>query len=298
MSHDWTRQVERGSPVMLRLIRWIAMRLGRMPARLLLYPITVYFLFFAPVARRASYGFLARATGRPVHWWHVAKHIHHFAATILDRVYLLGGRLDELDIRLHGLGFVTDTLQSGSGCILLGSHLGSFEVLRSLALTRRDFPLKVLMHESHNRTITYLLHAINPDIAGTVIPLGNTESLLKAYEYVQQGYFLGILGDRALDSEKSTRCEFLGEAAAFPTGPVLAASILKTPVIMFFGLYDGGRCYNIYFEKLADRIVIDRASRNEDLRRWTQKYADRLAYHACRSPYNWFNFYDFWNSGP
>lgn len=297
MSHDWTRQAERGSPVMLHLIRWIAMHLGRMPARLLLYPITLYFLIFAPVARRASYGYLERVTGSPVRWWHVAKHIHHFAATILDRVFLLSGRLEVLDIRLHHIELVMDTLASGSGCLLLGSHLGSFEVLRALALTRHDFPLKVLMHESHNRTITDILHTINPGIAETVIPLGNTESLLTAYEYVQQGYFLGILGDRVFDREKSTHCEFLGDSAAFPTGPMLVASLLETPVILFFGLYEGGRCYNIYFEKLTDRVVVDRASRNGDLGMWTQKYADRLAFHARRSPYNWFNFYDFWNAG-
>ena len=40
----WTQLPERGTPAMLRLINWIAVHIGRAAARLLLYPITLYFL--------------------------------------------------------------------------------------------------------------------------------------------------------------------------------------------------------------------------------------------------------------
>ena len=115
MSSGWTRHGERGSPVMLYLIRWIALHLGRKPARLILYPITLYFLLFAPAARRASFDYLSRALERPVHWWHVARHIFTFSATILDRVYLLTGRHALLDVQIHGLAAVQKRLDAGSG---------------------------------------------------------------------------------------------------------------------------------------------------------------------------------------
>lgn len=296
MSLDWTRHAERGSPFMLRLIRWIALHLGRAPARLLLYPITLYFLLFAPAARRASRDYLRRATGQPARGWQVAKHIFRFAATILDRVFLLSGKQTRLDIRLQGMDLVRERLATGTGCILLGSHLGSFEVLRALAVTESRFPLKVLMQVSHNETITAILHAINPDIAGTVIPLGDANSLLKAYEFAQQGYSIGMLGDRVAEPAKTVACELLGATATFPTGPMLAAASLKLPVILFFGLYEGGRRYRIHFELFSDCVSIDRRHRLADIQAWTQKFADRLAYYARLSPYNWFNFYDFWET--
>jgi predicted LPLAT superfamily acyltransferase len=31
------------------------------------------------------------------------------------------------------------------------------------------------------------------------------------------------------------------------------------------------------------------------LQEWTQRYVDRLEFHALRAPYNWFNFYDYWH---
>ena len=56
MSRSWRRQRERGTPGALRLIRWIALHLGRTSARLLLFPITLFFLAVAAPQRRASRG--------------------------------------------------------------------------------------------------------------------------------------------------------------------------------------------------------------------------------------------------
>ena len=153
-----------------------------------------------------------------------------------------------------------------------------------------------LMQVSHNKTITAILHAINPDIAGTVIPLGDADSLLKAHEFARQGYIIGMLGDRVAEPSKTVACELLGATAAFPTGPMLAASCLKLPVILFFGLYEGGRRYHIHFELFSECVNIDRQHRLADVQVWAQKFADRLAYYARLSPYNWFNFYDFWET--
>jgi predicted LPLAT superfamily acyltransferase len=296
MSHDWTQDKERGTEFFLLLIRWIAVHLGRPVARLLLFPITAYFFLFAPDARRASYRFLHRIQGSPAHWWQVARHLHHFSATILDRVFLLTGKHGQLDITVHNAELVFEHTTPGNCAVLLGSHLGSFEVLRALAINDRKLRLKVLMHEAHNELITRILHALNPDVAETVIPLGTPNSLLKAYEYLQQGYLIGMLGDRVVDSAKTTACDFLGSQTDFPTGPMLTAAALKAPVILFFGLYQGGRRYEIHFELLANQVTIDRSRRAQDVQLWTQRYADRLAHFTRMSPYNWFNFYDFWET--
>jgi predicted LPLAT superfamily acyltransferase len=296
MSNGWTNQEERGTPFMLYLIRWIAMNLGRTTARIILYPITLYFLIFAPTARQASRNYLQRVSDKPVHISHIAKHIHHFSATILDRVFLLTGKFSTLDIQVHNIELIEKQLDSGNGCILLGSHIGSFEILRALAIAKHNLPVKVLMQEAHNEMITRILHSLNPDIADSVIQLGKPNALLKVHEYLQEGYLIGILGDRVVDSHKTMPCKVIGAEATLPTGPLLIASALKSPIVLFFGIYDGGNKYDIYFEEFADHIAIDRNNRDRDLHYWMQKYADRLTHHAKQSPYNWFNFYDFWKN--
>ena len=70
--------------------------------------------------------------------------------------------------------------------------------------------------------------------------------------------------------------------------------MLKVPVLLFFGLYLGNNRYALHFELFADEIAVRGDHRSEDIRLWTQRYADRLEHYARLAPYNWFNFYDFW----
>ncbi len=294
-AHRWTALPERGTPASLRLIAWIAVHIGRSAARLLLYPITLYFVIGARAARRVSYEYLKRVRGRPPHWWHVFRHFHCFAATILDRVYLLRSEFEHFDVTLHEKEILHRQIESGKGCILLGSHFGSFEVLRTLGMTQQDFSLKVLMDIAHNQNITRFLDALNHKIASTVIVPDRPDTLLRVKESLDAGFLVGMLGDRVSSGDKTTQCRFFGSPATFPAGPILIAAMMHCPVILFFGLYRGGKHYEIYFEHFADDVILNRDHRAEDIQNWMQRYVERLEHYARLAPYNWFNFYPFWD---
>ena len=294
-SDRWTTLPERGTPASLRVIAWIAVHIGRSAARLLLYPVTLYFVITAHAARWVSYEYLKRVRGGSARWWRVFRHFHWFAATILDRVYLLRGEFDRFDVTVHGKQIVQRQLETAKGSILLGSHLGSFEVLRALGVMQRKFPLKVLMDTVHNQNITRFFDALNPKIAGTVIAPDRPDTLIRVKESLDTGCFVGMLGDRVFGGDKTTRCQFLGMPATFPGGPIILAAMMRCPVILFFGLYRGGNHYEIYFEHFADVIVLDRHRRAEETQLWMRRYAERLEHYARLAPYNWFNFYPFWD---
>ncbi|MCB1770259.1 MAG: YdcF family protein [Candidatus Competibacteraceae bacterium] len=298
MSRQWGQLPERGSGWTLRLIRWIALHLGRSAGRTLLYPITLYFLATAGEARRGSRLFLRRALGCEPGWREQFRHIHCFAATILDRVYFLTGRLNDFEMEIFGSQWILDQAASGRGCLLLGSHLGSFEALRAIGLHLRHFPIRILMNTRHNPAMTQLLDALNPALAQTIIPIGGPETLIKVQESVEQGYLVGVLGDRVAPGEKAAHCQFFSQQVALPVAPILFAALAGCPVILCFGLYQGGNRYQIHFELLAERITLDRRHRQEQLGFWVQRYADRLEHYARDAPYNWFNFYDYWQEAP
>ena len=291
----WASLPERGTPLSLRAIAWIAIHIGRWGARLLLYPITLYFVITAHAARRTSYEYLKRLCGEPVHWWHVFHHFHCFAATILDRVYLLRGEFERFRVTVHGKEILHRQIESGKGSVLLGSHLGSFEMLRALGVMQRSVPLKVLMDAEHNQNITRFFDALNPTVAGTVIAPDRPDTLIRVKENLDAGCFIGMLGDRVSGGDKTTQCEFLSAHATFPAGPVLVAATMRCPVILFFGLYRGGNSYEIHLEHFADEIILDRNHRARDIQLWMQRYAQRLEHYARLAPYNWFNFYPFWD---
>jgi predicted LPLAT superfamily acyltransferase len=294
-AQSWANLPERGTPASLRVLAWIAVHIGRPAARLLLYPVTLYFLLSGRTARRVSYEYLTRVRAASPHWWHVFRHFHCFAATILDRVFLLRGEFEQFDLTTHQRDVVRRHIEGGKGCILLGSHLGSFEVLRTMGVTQQSFPLKVLMDVAHNENITRFLDALNQEIAATVIVPDRPDTLLRVKESLDTGSLIGILGDRALNDGKTTRCQFLGAPATFPAGPILLASMMHCPVILFFGLYHGGKRYEIHFEDFAQEITLNRDRRAQDVQQWVQRYAERLEHYARLAPYNWFNFYPFWD---
>jgi len=293
----WQTQDERGTLFWLRVITWIALRIGRPVAWCLQYPITLYFFLTSPKTRRASYAFLNRALARPASWRDSFRQHRYFACTILDRVYLLSRRYDCLDVEIHGQEAILERISAGSGCIILGSHLGSFEVLRSLGARRDEFSIRVLMRHEQNQVITEFLNHLDADIADVVIPLGQIDSMLRAQEAAEQGALIGLLGDRAVPGEESHECSFLGKSAPFPVAPMKLAMIMKIPVYQFFGVYRGGNRYDIHFELLTDALDVSRGERAAVAAHLVEQYASRLEHYAKKAPYNWFNFYDFWQSG-
>ena len=279
---------------MLRLIRWIALHLGRGVARSLLYPITGYFLLTASQQRRASREFLGLVLDRPVGLPDLVRHFHTFASTILDRVYMMTDRYDCFDLTIHNDELIAEQIANNRGCMLIGSHLGSFEVLRITAVVRRELPVKILMYPQHNEMLVRILSELNPALNRSIIPLGQPDTLIRARECVESGAILGLLGDRVADSGKTVTCQFLARPTTFSQGPMLLASLLKVPVFLFFGLYLGDNRYEIHIEPFADLVELRRGHREADVQAWTQRYAQRLEHFARLAPYNWFNFYDYW----
>src|SRR5947199_9830325 len=110
-------------------------------------------------------------------------------------------------------------METGKCAILLGSHLGSFDVLRALGVMQRSFPLKVLMDKAHNENITRFFDALNPGIAGTVIPPDRPDTLIMVRESLDANYFIGMLGDRVFGADKTRRCDFRGCLATVGSGP-------------------------------------------------------------------------------
>ena len=297
MSAGWLEQRERGSLAALRFMTWLTRSLGYRAASLLLAPICLYYLAFAPRARGASRDFLGRVHGRPARRVEVYRHFLAFAGTLLDRVEVLRGRDARFDVRVHGAEALAAALAPRRGCLLLGSHLGSFEVLRVIGETRHGLAINLVMHEANAPHASQWARALAPELAARIIAQGTPETLLRVRECLQRGEVVAMLGDRVLDDARAVHCAFLGSAARFPSGPLLAAAMLDVPVVTFFCVRRAARRYDVRFELLVERIAAERADREQSVARWVCAYAARLEAQARAAPDNWFNFYDFWHAG-
>jgi predicted LPLAT superfamily acyltransferase len=293
---DWTRSPERSNMLMLRIMTWISLRLGRRAGRMVLHLIAGYFLLFAPASRAGSRCYLARILQRPARLTDIYKHFFWFASTIHDRVYLLNQRFDLFDIEIHGEQLMKDALKDGRGLFLIGAHMGSFEVIRALGRRHSGMRVAMAMYEENARKINRILAAINPSAQQDVIGLGRIDSMLKISEYLEQGTLVGMLADRSLGNDDTETVTLLGSSARLPLGPFRMAAILRRPVIFMTGLYLGDNRYRIHFEELADFSHTPRDQRQAQVRQAVERYAQLLEQHCRRAPYNWFNFFDFWHT--
>jgi hypothetical protein len=295
---DWLREQEKSNLAILKLMVWISLTFGRRAGRVVLHGIAAYYVLFAPRARRYSRAYLRRALGRWAGWTDGFRHVLSFASTIHDRIYLLNDRFDLFDIEIIGAEALHAALAQQPGALLIGAHLGSFEVLRAVGRGQAGLKVAMLMYEENARKINATLAAINPAANDDIIPLGRLDSLLQASEKLEQGYLVGMLADRGLGDDPTVDCEFLGKMAPLPLGPFRTAAMLRRPVFFMTGLYLGGNRYRIHFEPLADFSATPRGQRDAAIRAAMHAYAGRLT-HFCRvAPYNWFNFFDFWQEKP
>ena len=292
----WQSRPEGGGRFAIWLIRAIALHGGRRVARLCLYPITLYFYVRRRPERLASKQYLQRVFGRAVMPWQVLRHLHCFAATTMDRVFLLAHGETPFQIQTQGLELLDECIALGRGVLLLGSHQGSFEALRAVGARRPDMPLRVVLDKQKTPAMTELLESLSPEVGACVIDAAQdgTSIALAMAEACQRGAVVAMLADRGRGHETLRHAQFLGSPAPFPISPWLLAHTLRVPVVLCFGLYLGGNRYRLVFEPMAERVEIPRHNRGPALDALITAYAQRLEHYVRVAPYNWFNFYDFW----
>ena len=293
---DWRQQPERSNMFWLRVMSWLSLHLGRRVSRLVLHPIAAYFLLFAADARRASRDYLHRALGRPARLGDVYRHFHSFASAIHDRVYLLNERFDLFDIAIEGREHIEATIGEGKGVFLMGAHVGSFEVIRAIGRAQPGLHVAMVMYEENARKINAALSAISPRATQDIIPLGTLDAMLRVRDALDGGSLVGILGDRGLASESTTTVPLLGDPAQLPVGPWRMAAMLRRPVLLMAGLYEGGNRYRIRFMPLADFSEVTAAERSAAIENAIGVYARAIEALCRAAPYNWFNFFDVWAS--
>jgi predicted LPLAT superfamily acyltransferase len=156
----------------------------------------------------------------------------------------------------------------------------------------------MVMHQDNAQKITTMLAAINPEAVQDIIALGHVDSMLKVREHLDEGGAVGMLADRTPGNDTLYPVQILGTDANLPGGPLRMAALLRRPVVFMAGLYLGGNRYAIHFDRLADFSAVARDERDAALEAAIARYAALLDHYCRKAPYNWFNFFDFWQPAP
>ncbi len=295
----WKSVPEAGTILGIRLVTGSYRLFGRRFAAGMLWLIAWHFTFFGGPRRTAAIDYFRRAGITPTSH-NVHALIWRFACVALDRLLFLSGDIKGLTFEHFGHDDLMAAVESGKGALLVGSHLGSFEAMRTLA-HRYDVPLLVLADFSNAQRINALLQQLSGKVRFRLLELKADDplNLLQVKEAVDRGELVAMLGDRRTDREdRDVTVPFLGGEAKFPIGPYVLAHVLQCPVYFVAGIYDHPTRYELHCVPLSPRIELPRRGRAEAVRDEAARYARTLEDFTRRAPFNWFNFFPFWVDSP
>jgi predicted LPLAT superfamily acyltransferase len=247
---------------------------------------------YATTEGRAALG-TTRAPGLALVW----RHFRTFGRSILDRVEIWLGREDTFQVEFEGRPLLRALVGARRGALLLGAHLGSFDVLRLLA-RRSGIAVSILMYTRHSARINAFFRELSPEAALRVIELdpNSVEAAFEIRRRINAGEFVAILADRPAPGGhgRNVRVPLLGAPVPLPEGSFELASVLGCPVLSVIALRHGPRHYVGHCTLLSEGEVVPRAQRAARTRELALRYAAELERHCLAFPLQWFNFIDYW----
>ncbi|MBP5519705.1 MAG: hypothetical protein J6X84_03895 [Treponema sp.] len=276
-------------------------------------PVAFFFFIFSSHARRAARSYqkqLRKFTGGKI----PSKisgytQIINFTLCVLEKMegWLGKVRFDRINYQKDDVSEVIDLLRQGKGVLLITSHLGNMELLRSLQnynteLCGREVPVVIIMDMNVSEQFTKTMKEINPDYSMNVVDASNVgpDSMIYISEQAEKGALIVVAGDRtsAQNRQKIIRKSFLGKEASFPYGVFLLTSLLKLPTFYMFGMRSRlsifSPKYNVHIEKSLIDFNGPRSEREARISECCGEYAKKLEKFCLMYPYQWYNFFNFW----
>ena len=307
-STHWSSIREAGSLFGLKFL-WLMHRIfGRWMVSFMLFPTVVYFLLFRVQTRRSSYAFLLIHYRYFPEYWakkpnyiNVARHFWEFAEAVVDKLMSWAIDINADEFYIQDEEYLERLMADKRGRLIIGSHFGNLEYCRGFVHRYRDKVINILIHDKHAENYNALMTQLNSESRVNIFQVSDFDipTMLRIKAKIDAGEWMFIAGDRSppSGSRRTADVKFMGKTAALPIGPYMLAKGLACPVELIFSCYD----YNSKKEKIrvelmsfTERVVLDRKNRDQQLQAYAQRYALALEKQCARTPYQWFNFYDFW----
>ncbi len=266
---------------------------GVLPAYVFLVPACVSYALFDRCSKRALRAYRARL-GVHSNFQALYRHFYCFGMSMVDRFTFLVHRRRPFTYTCIGEERIATAAAQRRGAILLSAHVGNWEIAGNLLYDRLDVPINVLMVDAEREALqrVYQPALERRRFKAITIEPDSPDAMVETVARLRQGEIVCLLGDRLLDG-RSMAVPFLGRSARFPVGPFAIAALTGAPVIPVFTLKTGLRHYT-FTAREPICVPADRERRDEAIREALQRYVAHLEDAVRAHPYQWYNFYDFW----
>jgi predicted LPLAT superfamily acyltransferase len=272
---------------------------GRRAAYAMLAVVVFYYMLFRADQRRKSEFYLRRrfpgAKGARL-WLHSYRMSLALGKSLIDRavVGILGP--SSTRVTLSGKEELLSLLAEGRGLILITAHVGSWQTAMA-ALDFLNQPVSLLMQrEAGDIDRHYFEHGGRECPFRIIDPSGALGGALEMLQVLKSGQILSVMGDRMFGSDRNAvNVEFLGAPVPFPFSAYKLASATGAPIGVLLSAKTGLDSYELRLARVI-RVPAGLRRGNEAFVPYVRQFAETLEEYAQQYPYQFFNFYDMWDS--
>ena len=144
------------------------------------YPIAFFYMIFSTYARKFARGYQKQlreyTNGKVPKRVRAFRQILSFALCLVEKMEGWLGKVDfdRISLQDDDIGELVERLKRGESAILMASHLGNMELMRSMqdyvtGLCGRKVPVLIIMDMKMSENFTKTLKEINPEYSTNVI---------------------------------------------------------------------------------------------------------------------------------
>lgn len=280
----------KGTAFGYRFFVGIIKNLGVYPAYAFLYLVVLYYFFFSNETSGHIYRYFNKHIGysKIKSFFKIYTSYYRLGQMLIDKTTIMAGMKDKFTSESFGADNMRAIVADKKGGILLGAHLGNWEIAGHYLMGYGD-TINILVYDREHEQIKNYMDQVTGGRKFKLIPIKDDLSHIYAIgEALERNEIIATTADRFLNDGKTRSFQFLGEEARFPMGIFQIIKTFRANYSFVYGVKRGATHYNFYcrpHRTVTSATTID--SIMED-------YVRDLEGMVRANPDQWFNYYDFW----
>ena len=210
----------------------------------------------------------------------------NFGQALIDKLAVYVRKENLFNIEHNNDHYLFEMAKAGKGGILLGSHIGNWEIAGHM-LKRIGAPIYVVLLENEKEAIKKVLEDAQSSKSFKTIGLSEDFSFIVTIrEILISGGIVCMHADRFLSGMRILEHNFLDRKANFPQGPFILAAKLKVPVSFVYALKSSNKNY---------KFSCTKPILNDDPIYIAKEYILHMEEKVKEAPFQWYNFFPFWS---
>lgn len=188
------------------------------------------------------------------------------------------------NIKFEGRQHLEEALKLGKGVILVGAHIGNWE-MGAMTLAMLGYRMRIVAWSHKDKRINNFFLQRRKDKGVEVISLG--WAIRKVFSSLKENALVAILGDiDYADPDTGIRVKFFGRETILPQGPAVFSLRTGAPIVVSTFLRETPGKFKLVMQ--PPMIYQSSGNQDEDVAKFTQNLAKAMETFIAQYPDQWF----------